>query len=44
MEEVTITVSEKTDRAFSRLAREEYAGDEDAAATALLSEWIERRS
>jgi hypothetical protein len=43
MEQVTIAVSEGTDRALARLAREEYGGDRDAAAEALLSEWLERR-
>jgi len=43
MEQVTIAVSEETDRALARIAREEHAGDREAAAEALLAEWLERR-
>jgi hypothetical protein len=43
MEQVTITVSEKTNRGLARLAREEYAGDTEAAAEDLLAEWLDSR-
>ena len=43
MEQVTITVSDETNQALSRLAREEYAGDHEAAAEELLAEWLRRR-
>ena len=43
MEQVTITVSERTERALTRLVRDEYAGDREAAVEELLEEWIDRR-
>jgi predicted transcriptional regulator len=43
LEQVTITVSEETDRALARLARREHGGDRGAAAEDLLAEWLERR-
>jgi hypothetical protein len=43
MEQVTIAVSEETNRSLARIAREEYAGDRGAAAEELLAEWLARR-
>jgi len=43
MEQVTIAVSEETNRSLARIAREEYAGDREAAAEDLLAEWLARR-
>lgn len=43
MEQVTITVSEETNRALARIARTEHAGDREAAAEELLAEWLSRQ-
>jgi len=43
MEQVTIAVSEETGRRLARVAREEHAGDREAAAEELLAEWLAER-
>jgi len=43
MEQVTIAVSEETDRALARLARREHGSDRETAAEELFAEWLERR-
>lgn len=43
MQSVTVTLCDETLDSLDALARREHDGDRDAAAQALLAEWIKRR-